>query len=912
MFSINKSIIGKDKSINTWTDKDGKERSMMAWAQHKNKFQNFKGEMREVNGKIGKAPMTRDLAIEYIAKKGYATGFVLKDDQLEKGRTMGSNTKEANIFMVDFDNTWSLEEAMQHPWWNKVWFAYGTPSYGAIQQELTDQDLLKLPKIQADAIQKMVGQPKRNFRLVFKFSETVTAARIENVGRGFLSLFPLADASCKDLARIMFGAVNARVEMPQEYELTKDEILILESKGKEWADTNAKTYIHTVNGTASKSAADGTTIKLHDGTVYTIDELLNMQPGWKQACYSPFREETNPSAFVSILQNGAVFSFDSGSNEKHIWSKPETATLLKLTRRIVEPDIIEEHEITKPDTEREFHGLMPSTQRRQIISNFLKQNHQNALIRTAEGFGKSTMIVEHLLSAGKKVIFACASNAQALEKAESFAARFDTQRVISKSALFKEILNLDPIMNDKKSAWENPGFNEDANVELLLEEGKATTKEEALEIIQHLAQEASNSRILFAKLAVTTFSMANVLYAMNNGNTGYTIVIDDPNTSNLYRAIYEFDEDDKTQIPKIVEQREVKDVMFCQEYMCHDPIIWTTTEKLVMDIVKLIQPQTAVLDVQESLENDNLIMIVDSHIVRKELKPIIPVINTCIEHDLSTKIHLIANGAGAEHNMVSSKGRNDLTGDSCIIASIPHPIEVFNTIAALALTPEDALMISKTEVRNQMVVDIVNQAIGREQGYRSSGNHTLVICDPNLLVTLKYNCRYNLRGIDGMKRRGKLHGVPVEWAVHIPDWWTLYMSFIKTWNQYVKIIKNRVYSTLSLHRLTLDDKQMKILKAHLDKPVHDAHMIWKKVTEVIEGDSWDDRRNYSETLHVLVKDAHDGFKMDDGRKKQKSQTFKSKLAKTNASKLGKKKFIGPDGKAKMFIPGTQPRGWLPK
>lgn len=269
--------------------------------------------------------------IELVATHGAATSYVMLDDTLERGRSHDNNIKGAYVVMLDFDNTSSMEEIQQHPWYKHSAFAYTTPSFGKIQEPIDEH---KLPPEQYEVVKTKIGQPKDNFRLVFVFEEFVESELLPNVIQGLLSLFPMADQSCSDLARMIYGCKNASV-IRNNATVSVEQIAYLYEIGSSFK-TVQKTVQKVISNTILSDIAGDINITLADGSVHSISELFANYPrGFKSPCFSPFRHEDNPSAFVTIFENtGNVFVHDSGSNNQKTWfAKDFVKTGLSIVKK---------------------------------------------------------------------------------------------------------------------------------------------------------------------------------------------------------------------------------------------------------------------------------------------------------------------------------------------------------------------------------------------------------------------------------------------------------------------------------------------------------------------------------------------------------------------------------------------------
>lgn len=262
------------------------------------------------------ADLSIDDVIELVAGLGAATSYVLKDDTITNGRSHDSNIMGANVVMLDFDNTSSLEEIQTHPWYKHSAFAYTTPSFGKMQDDI---DTHKLPVEQYEVIKQKVGKPKENFRLVFVFEDFVSADILLKVIQGLLSLFPMADQQCSDLARMIYGCKDATV-IRNNAKVSGVEVEYLKELGANFR-TIQKVVAKSISNKLLDTLEGDISIKLSDGFHYSISELFATFPrGFKSACYSPFRTEDNPSAFVRIFEDtGNVFVHDSGSGHQKTW-----------------------------------------------------------------------------------------------------------------------------------------------------------------------------------------------------------------------------------------------------------------------------------------------------------------------------------------------------------------------------------------------------------------------------------------------------------------------------------------------------------------------------------------------------------------------------------------------------------------
>lgn len=727
-------IVGKDK---TEVEFDGK--TMLRWVTYKNRFQNYNPTGMRPDGTFGFIDPSREDIIKLVAYYGYATAYVLKDDTLRKERTKGSNTLGAYIMMIDFDNTMSLEDAQEHEWWDKVWFAYTTPSYGVIQNEISEQEQRKLPPEQYDAILPFVGKPKRNFRLVFKFGRMLTVQELLGVAAGFMDVFPLADQSCIDDARIMFGSPKARVEMPEiEYVLGEEDIADLLERGNVWREEHKKVQRERMTQVASEARDAGMSfdgdmlITLSSGDVWSVKDLLEQKPlGWKEACFSPFRHEDNPSAFVTrFADNGNLFIYDSGSGLKKTFRAENIeAPTLVLKKAKNEAAPVEEREvITIKVSKRPNHPVytpnyvdaLTVEERRVKIKAVINALKPTNIFFAPEGFGKS-YIAFAATSRMRKVLFCTQTNEQAEQKAEEFRANFKkgikgmptlgqprVQVVLSKDYLFKKATGINVVKSEALDPFGMPVANKQLTIELIMER-----EEVSLEIAEKLwEQEYENAAVdapdfFTYDFIVCTMARAEILAESaqyQKMSDEWIIIYDDPgfaDVSNLIpfcdvkkakidehnERIEEYNQGkpySKRKLPLVVDVIKFEDRKYFvrpenkrlgqnfRPFKVGDkevciPIIYTTTEEITRFMIEAMQPNTEVFDYMHDIWSKN-VTLWGTSMVHKKSDGFIIVATELIKHDFpDAQILLIGDGLGQKLNHINNKGQNDLSQHHTVI-----------------------------------------------------------------------------------------------------------------------------------------------------------------------------------------------------------------------------------------------------
>lgn len=305
IFSLNERVVGKD---------------VERLRQHNDAFVNVRD------------TLTPAQILDVCAGFGFATASVLKED----GNRAGVNVTGIRVAQLDFDNTWAVAEATEHPLYLDYAIGlYSTASHGKEQEDLPDSKTATMSDAQAAAIRSRVGKPMERFRLVFALSEQLPSAQMSAFYAGLFAEFPMADTSCKDMARLFFGSKDAaiRIDNPVARRIEPDKVEALIATGQSSQPTLVshlrKTQAMQVTTEGGRPAMSRGAVEkfrqnlivvLADGEVTTCKDLRNqMKPGYENrlACFSPFRQERSPSAFVKRDMVGRLYFYDSTARKTY-------------------------------------------------------------------------------------------------------------------------------------------------------------------------------------------------------------------------------------------------------------------------------------------------------------------------------------------------------------------------------------------------------------------------------------------------------------------------------------------------------------------------------------------------------------------------------------------------------------------
>jgi len=172
--------------------------------------------------------------------------------------------------------------------------------------------------------------------------------------------------------------------------------------------------------------------------------------------------------------------------------------------------------------------------------------------------------------------------------------------------------------------------------------------------------------------------------------------------------------------------------------------VFTTTEKLTLRALRKnltipLRPLPKVYDTMTKLDSGGKLTILGTQYVRRRYDAMIPLIVRKLEKQ-KIKVALIADGLGSKYNHTNSKGLNTLINTNTIVEiSIPHPYRVRSLCHLLGLLydPKDQ------SIANDLMLDQLHQAIGRNVGFRGNGFECVVLIDRSRHKELLEGCRYS-------------------------------------------------------------------------------------------------------------------------------------------------------------------------
>jgi len=177
------------------------------------------------------------------------------------------------------------------------------------------------------------------------------------------------------------------------------------------------------------------------------------------------------------------------------------------------------------------------------------------------------------------------------------------------------------------------------------------------------------------------------------------------------------------------------------------PIVFTTTEAQTRHLIECTHRSIKTCDLMTDLDSGR-ITILGTNYVRAKYDGLIPVLvkhATTLIND-GRDLVLIADGLGQALNHINNKGQNDLKECHVVVElSVPHPgrsMLLQHEFKWASKLPKETWSVQV--VQGILMYDQMNQAIGRNAGYRYRGAETILLVDANRHAKLCDSCRYKI------------------------------------------------------------------------------------------------------------------------------------------------------------------------
>jgi len=189
-------------------------------------------------------------------------------------------------------------------------------------------------------------------------------------------------------------------------------------------------------------------------------------------------------------------------------------------------------------------------------------------------------------------------------------------------------------------------------------------------------------------------------------------------------------------------------------------VIGTTTEKTVMQVFKLIHPDGVILNLYDGISNNSVsypnITFVSSDKTTCKYDGMLPLLSESVLEEWDHE--LIGDGMGLKANYSTMRGRNDMATKHIVVeCSFPAKNKLQELIDVIHYHSTDS---EKQSNERQLVVNLmkdeIEQALGRNQGYRDEGMgcEAIVLINKNYYsdVIESFNFRYGSQEIQNLSK----------------------------------------------------------------------------------------------------------------------------------------------------------------
>lgn len=414
------------------------------------------------------------------------------------------------------------------------------------------------------------------------------------------------------------------------------------------------------------------------------------------------------------------------------------------------------------------------------------------LLYAFEGFGKSYLATMFCKKRGKKVLFASISNTQAAEQAEGFREQgLNVQFIAGQEYLMRSLYGIQPESKNNNNPWEGASIDKEATELKLLESGWTKAKiDEMWEATKSPDPDWSHDIICTTSRRVSSWGKIQKMKSFMERLTDDKKIIprdtvvfyDDPDVGDFMSYAPWKDEYNELFIDnKKVARKDINDRSYAirpDKYMVgyglYDVnVIFTTTELLTSALIKRQYGESNVYSpklMPDEKMNAGDITMIKSELARKKNDGFLtPMIKRLKKENYD--IELIGDGVGSNINMVNNKGQNGLVDkDTIVKVSMPNPYKVTHFLDELGWDKGE-----RNQVAQLIALDTVQQAIGRNSGYRWSDRQDndrqcVVVCEPQLFNVLIKRMRYYVKTvldnpIVGVKREYRTLRDAVVWYI---------------------------------------------------------------------------------------------------------------------------------------------------
>lgn len=698
------------------------------------------------------------------------------DDRVVNNTVYGyrhrQNFWRTNVALVDIDEGMSIEESTTSSFFEMYGTAwYASPSYTTENQK---------------------------HRLIFALDKLIEDE--EEMCLLLTSLIRIfeGDAACKDGARLFFGAVDTltgihgksipanvvdqliaderehtkRVQTDDsytDYVASDDEKQYVVEKLKDHYLGNYNDWFRVACGLQSGGYA------VEDFIAATVGGMMSEKT--EAHCRSLWRDIERGRTTGRKATMGSVWGLIGGKRAYYDSKPPEEDTSQSIEEFV---RVRKKHEDVRVELaddlliwDKEPDTVQPMTrsERLELIRKKCVGKKFDIMLSYArEGFGKS--YAAQLQAETTPVLFACLSNEQAAEQAQSFHERgLQVQAIFGTEYTLRHLYGVEAVMFDGTNPWDSGTVNKSATIRLI-EEDLAVSRERAEEIFDECTPERpdfDNHQIVVTTIArVKAWGNIQARLIRYGGRGLFipesnrwipknAVIYFDDAPANEFMYLYPFTErfEDAKIDGRPIEVKEIEGRRYFVRPesraigygLIGNRLVITTTEMLTCLLVEAMYGEHRIY--KPKLMPDKPIDFGDVTMIKTKLTgakfdAILPAMSLRIGQKYPHTY--IANGQGMRWNLENTKGQNQFTDHNTVIEiSVPHRDKVTHLIDEMNLTQSHRALVELV-----IALDELHQALGRNSGYRWSDAEVqtrpsaVVLAAPRLYRRLGATLAYNV------------------------------------------------------------------------------------------------------------------------------------------------------------------------
>lgn len=640
-------------------------------------------------------------------------------------------------------------------------------------KQLRDMKLncLVFPTVSNGVIDPTSRKRKYSYRVLVDIDYSITPDRLAEVKPALQKMFPWTDVKALNASQFFLGHFTMSGQnknMTTAYRIKGEPLKIRDIPKANERPRDAKrrklkdsgVVLHTSNVVEFD---DNMTFYGSDGLAYSFHDIVSNGLCASKWCCPWCSGE--PRAHFRIEKNGQHQFFCNHANKcgvRGVYRQSNeklTTNVSAFNKRIM--NMSSRNSKADKKTIRTESPFDYADLSEMIINEIGGITSEVTILAGFEGIGKSRY-VEHLVTAmGEKVYFGSFSNQQAFEQCEGFnkLGGIKAGLYVSKSKMLMD-QGIEVTYTDSSRSFENGKINRKATIASIMDvlgmnEVDAKRHYDSISPIPvadfekydvvcmtHSMLESFSGR----KLGYKSTSIIETASDYAQLNDDWIVYYDDPKPENLYWL-----SPAKKKDIGVFEQLAIETKVYSVRPSNRRPlinlsnrIVFSTTEMLCVELIQKIYTDKEIsipdLYFHDRLRAGNAHVVISKK-VRSNNHEIFPCLKKFYEDRTGEEWVLIGDGIDGDHNYSTINGANGLMESNVLLkVSFPHK-EAMELIRAHL--PELEVSIANSLI----MLDRLNQAIGRNQGYRYRGSSLVVYLEPSHNEVIIEQCRYSFSTI---------------------------------------------------------------------------------------------------------------------------------------------------------------------